>query len=319
MRHLTWICVLFFFYSCGRHSGFIKKVDPPERVSKSYTVQEFVGSRAEIIWVIDNSGSMKSFQQSVIQNMQIFIDTFAKSAKGSDWRMGLLSTDKNDHPYIGFIPYNYLESVEPNPAVRFNRAVASLGVEGGSDEESFYPIQMALTIYKDFLREGSKLFLIVVSDEKEHGNMPVDDFLQYLYTLRAPEDIATYGVLGMKEQKCGTDNYFGGRYHEFIEKTNGLMFSICSSDYGEGLAKFASDIAQKTSNSKIQLKDPPVSDTIEITYRGKRLLRGRAAEGASWNYNSVENSIHFHNLEFLVGFDLEKVKVSFEKARLPEE
>ena len=318
MNSMLGLCVLLIFCSCER-PGFIKKVRPAEVVSKSYTVQEFVGNRAEIVWVIDNSGSMRSYQEAVIQNMQIFIDSFVQSTRGSDWRMALLSTEKSELPYIGFSPYSYLESSDINPVARFNSAVKKLGINGSGPEESFYPIQMALTVYKDFLREGSKLFIIVVSDEREQGDMSVDDFLQFLYTLRDPEDIATYGVLGMKEQKCGIDNYFGGRYHEFIKKTNGLMFSICSSDYGEGLARFASDIARRTSVSKIQLRESPIVDTIEILYRGKKLPKGRDAEGGTWNYNSVDNSIHFHNLDFLAGFDLERVRVNFEKARLPEE
>ena len=318
MNHVFGLCILLVFCSCER-AGFIKKVEPPEVISKSYTVQEFVRNQAEIVWVIDNSGSMQSYQNAVIQNMQIFIDSFVQSTSGSDWRMALLSTDKSDVPYIGFLPHDYLDSSDPYPAGRFNSAVASLGIGGDYTEQAFYPIQRALSVYKDFLRENSKLFIIIVSDELEQSNGSVDDFLRFLYSLKDPEDIATYGVFAMGEQDCGYDEFAGSRYEEFTKKTNGMTFPICSSDYGKGLAAFGTDIAQKTSVSKIQLKDAPVVDTIEVVYRGKKLPKGRADEGGFWNYNFVDNTIHFHNLKFLVGFDLEQVKVNFEKAQLPEE
>ena len=314
------LSILFLFYSCER-PNFIKKVDPPTLISKSYTVREFVKNQAEIVWVIDNSGSMDEHQQSVIANMDIFMNSFVQSTKGADWRMALLSTDKDEQPYIGFLPYNYLDHTDPDAVMRFNRAVASLGTSGdASYEQAFYPIQAALSIYSDFLRENSKLFLIIVSDELEQGKVAVDDFLRFLYSLRDPEDIATYGVFSMSEDGCGMDEFIGSRYAEFIQKTNGLTFPICASDYGAGLATFGADIAQKTSVSKIQLKEAPVIETLEVIYRGKKLPKGRSEDGGYWNYNSVDNSIHFHDLEFLVDSDsVEKVRVVFEEARFPED
>ena len=319
MNYMFLFGVLFLLYSCER-PGFIKKVAPPELISRSYTVQEFVRNKAEIIWVIDNSGSMDTYQDAIIQNMQIFIDSFVQNVQGADWRMALLSTDKSESPYIGFLPTDYLDSSSPNPVLHFNHAIKRLGTNGDAvSEQVFFPIQSALILHQDFLRENSKLFIILVSDEPEQGRGSVNDFLDFLYALKDPESISTYGVFEMSEQGCGMTPFFGSRYEEFILRTNGLTFPICSGDYGVGLATFGSDIAQKTSVSKIQLEAAPVADTIEVVYQGNRLPKGRVENGGYWNYNSVDNAIHFHNLGFLQGFDLEKVRVNYEKARLLEE
>ena len=318
MKHYTLgvsiVFFLHFLHSCER-PGFIKKVDPPELVSKSYLVQEFVRNKAEIIWVIDNSGSMSTYQQSVIKNMDVFIGSFVKHSGGADWRMALLSTTKTEPPYVGFLPYDYLESSDPADAVaRFNDAVRRLGTGGHHVEEAFYPIQSALKTYRDYSRKTSKLFIIVVSDELEQGGMGVDEFLNFLYAHKAPEDITTYGVFEMTEKGCGFHDYIGTRYAEFIEKTGGLTFPICSDDYGTGLATFGKDMAYKVSVSKIELDAAPNSETIKVIYQGVEL-----SEGEYWSYNAVDNTIYFHNLDFLKGFDLEKVRVSFEKARVLDE
>ena len=318
MKYLLAFAVFVVFYSCEQPS-FIEKVEPPVFVSKSYTVQEFVRNQADIIWVVDNSGSMGAYHEAIIANMDIFIESFVQNAKGAQWRMGLLSTDVSDIPYVGFLPYNYFESSDPTPVERFNRAVKALGTNGSPTEESFRPIQNSLIRYNGFLRENSKLFIILVSDELEQGDESVSSFIEFLHELKGPDAIATYGVFEMAEKGCGREDYTGTRYAEFIQRTNGLTFPICSDDYGQGLAKFGSDIAYKISTSKIQLDAAPVVDTIEIIYQGDKLPKGRADRGGFWNYNSVDNTIIFHSLAFLKGFDLEKVRVSFEKARLLEE
>ena len=318
VNKLFGISILFLLYSCEKPS-FIKKVDPPILISKSYTVQEFVRNQADIIWVIDNSGSMREYQEAIIANMERFIDAFVKNAKGAQWRMGLLSTSKGDRPYVGFMRNDLLNSFDPDPVARFNRAVSLLGTDGDATEEAFYPIQRALHTYHDFVRETSKLFIVLVSDELEQGDQSVTDFINFLYTLKDADSIATYGVFEMSEIGCGDEEFTGSRYAEFVARTNGLTFPICSNDYGEGLAKFGADIAYKTSVSKIQLEAAPVASTIEVTYQGKQLPKGRAENGGFWNYSVFDNAIFFHNLEFLEGFDLEKVRVTFEKARLLEE
>ena len=316
-NNILWICI-FLLHSCEQ-PAFIKKVNPPEIISKSYTVQEFVRNQADIIWVIDNSGSMSEYQKAIIANMEVFIDSFVQNAKGSQWRMGLLSTSKDDRPYVGFARNDYLDSAEPDPIPRFNSAIARLGTDGDAVEQSFYPLQSALYTYNDFLRKTSKLFIILVSDELEQGRQSVVSFINFLHTLKEPDSIATYGVFEMAEIGCGDEDFVGSRYAEFINRTNGLTFPICSSDYGEGLAKFGSDIAYKTSISKIQLEAAPIASTIEVVYQGKPLPQGRSETGGFWNYSFVDNAIFFHNLDFLKGFDLEKVRVNFEKAQLLEE
>ena len=319
IRRMLWPCVFFFLFCSCERPTFVKEVDPPVLISKSYAVQEFVRNYADIIWVIDNSGSMQEFQNAVIQNMDTFMDAFVQTARGANWRMGLISTDKTEMPYIGFTFYDYLDNNSIEPVERFNQAVRRLGTSGSSDEESFLPIERAITLYPNFLRENAKLFIIIVSDEREGGDETVDDFLDFVYSLKAPEDVAAYGVFEMPERGCGQEKFIDSRYAEFIHKTNGLVFPICSPNYGKGLSEFGSDIAKRTSYSRIRLPNAPVAETIEVIYQGKKIPIGTTEEGGYWKYNPVDNYIYFHNLDFLVGFDLETVRVNFEKARRLEE
>src|SRR4051794_7209298 len=61
----------------------------------SHKIKDISGnSDVDILWVIDNSGSMKEYQQHVIINTLAFMQNFTANT-GLRWKMGLLSTDTN--------------------------------------------------------------------------------------------------------------------------------------------------------------------------------------------------------------------------------
>ena len=83
--------ILLLAVACGKESSYLYKVEDfqSQLVSERYQLSE--EGKVDIVWVIDNSGSMSSIQQSVIQNANLFIQEFTK-IRGLDWRMALVST-----------------------------------------------------------------------------------------------------------------------------------------------------------------------------------------------------------------------------------
>lgn len=299
---------------------FVRRIDtpPPIESNNSYTVQDLVAGKAEILWVIDNSGSMDSYQREVMRNMDVFIQGFTQTAAGADWRMGLISTDIGQSPFIGFTASDRLDNTDPNPVQRFNWAIQRLGQGGSNTERAFEPIQRAFTNFPDFLRQNSELFIVIVSDEREQSSGTVQDFINYLHSIRPPASISTYGIFEMSENGCGNERFQGSRYGDFITQTNGLAFPICAADYGQGLAAFGADIAQKIVVPKIYLASAPIIDTLQVLYQGAAVPGGPAEEGGFWLYNTRENAVFFHDLSFLNGPATENVQIIFEQARPPE-
>ena len=322
---ISFVLLIFFLFlsSCG-DPEFVKEVPNPPKIvfQKSYVVQKIIGDKADILWVVDNSGSMASYQKNLIHNMDTFIQSFTEISSSANWKMGLLSTDIHDGPYVGFDPTNPLDFSSIHSVERFNSAISRLGVNGDTaKEQAFGPIRRALTRNPHFLRKNSKLFIIIVSDELEQSGETVSGFLSFLHTLRAPQAISTYGIFEAKENGCGREQYEGTVYHEFIEQTNGLTFPICSLDYGTGLAAFGADIAKKIVTPKIILESPPVIESIRVTYQDKNIPSGIPSEGGYWRYDANDNSIVFHDFSFFketgeeTGEDTqETVQVYFEKS-----
>jgi hypothetical protein len=259
--------------------------------------------------VIDNSGSMGEEQSAVIQNAEIFMRKFKALAQGMNWRMGLLSTDVSQGPFLGFDPNNRLDFNTLDPVQTFRTAVASLGTGGDGTERAFEPIMQSFRRYPDFLRENAKLFLILVSDEEEQSNISVPGFVSYLTTLKKDlSNVVTFGI--MNEQQCGSA--FGGtRYDEFLQATNGKLFSICSNNYGDLLGQIGSEIGRLLVTPKILLPQRPRLSSLKVFFRGQELQAGPEETGGFWFYDYNENAIVFHSLQFASG-DNESVRVVFQ-------
>ena len=281
-------------------------------VSHYYNLEE-LAIPADILWVIDNSGSMGTYHKNLIQNMDIFINNFAHKSQLVPWKMGLLSTSSNDDPYIGFTPNNLLDSTTVNPVDKFNGAISRLGTNGDGTEKSFAPIRSTFQSYPDFLREDSRLFIIFISDEDEQSSISVEGFLEFLKSLRPLASISAYGVL--KEGNCGNSNFKGSRYDRFMmQLTRSITYSICSDDYGLVLSDLSEDIAKKLTTSKIHLTSIPIAETIQVFYDEEVIPNGIASQGGFWLYNALENTISFHDLSFLrEEDDINEIKVTFEE------
>ena len=192
-------------------------------------------TKLDIVWVLDNSGSMLDYQQGLATKVEGFLYRLqSKGKRKVDVKMGLLSTDINDLPYVGFFPYDIIHNSNPHALEQFKAAITRLGTGGSGVEQAFDPVKLALLSHP-FLREDSKLVVIVVSDEPEQSLPlhPVNprgtaSFISFLYSLRDFDSISTYGLLEMPERGCGNgDDYSRSRYDILIQATNGKAFPIC--------------------------------------------------------------------------------------------
>ena len=198
-------------------------------------------TKLDIVWVVDNSGSMVPHQNSLAETTEGFLGKLLLNAKSKlDIRMGLLSTDIHDRPYSGFMPYVPANGLTPSRMLaQFQDGINRLGIDGNAmSEEAFRPLHFALTTYS-FLREDSKLVVIVISDEEEQGNMGVGEFLSFLYSIRNYDSLSTYGLFDMSNL-YGAKGEFAklSRYKTVIQATGGTSFSIHDS-FGKSLAGIA--------------------------------------------------------------------------------
>lgn len=200
-------------------------------------------ARGDIIWVIDNSGSMDPYQQSLRANMNAFIHAFQHASYVTDWRIGVVSTDTDQQPFIGFTELDRLDSQSQDPTALFNATIQRLGTRGSNTERPFEAVQKALTTYPGFLRQDAKLFIIVLTDEDDQSQMSVAQFVGYLHGKVAPENVFTYGIYQNSAMNCGTTRI--SRNADFLQFTGGDFYCIESPDYGRMLSEIGRSINRR--------------------------------------------------------------------------
>lgn len=281
------LVVLMLVVAGCKNDKFIQQYDPwvEGRYSKTYkldtTTSENYAVDVDILWVIDNSGSMGPYQQRVIANSAAFIQQFKANSR-LRWKMGLISTDESDNPYMGFT--SPVDWTHADPGLEFNNAVAQLGTWGSGWEESFNPTLKHLNNHPNFLRPNAYFVMIIVTDEVEQSTIGTQEFINRI--VAKVGTIAKFFAYGVYTR--GSNDAWNKKNEEIVQKTSGKIYQLDSNDYGKLLSELGKDLVSKTSvvYPTILLDQKPKIDTIRVVYKGRVLL-----PGSEWMYNPEFNYI----------------------------
>ncbi len=312
---------LLIVSGCQKEGNLLHYFVPqqPQIFEFTHKLKELQGeSRADILMVIDNSGSMYEHQQNVIRNSSLFIQEFTKNQNRLDWKLGLISTDRREDPYIGFTPGKTLDKNTLDPVGDFNDAVAQLGTNGDYTERPWASVERAFEAYPQWVRNGAILVLVLVTDAEEQSEIAAKDFLKFLIQIKgSAQKILSYGVLGPTDWGCPSSDsnwkYPGTPYEEFAKAVAGKNYPLCSQDFGKNLADLGKDLVKRIQSPRIPLTMRPQPGTIRVRWKGRDLPGGPLASGGLWQYDFDLNSILFHNLDFAPD-ENEEVVILYEEA-----
>jgi hypothetical protein len=241
---------------------------------------------ADILFVIDNSGSMGVWQTALTDNFSSFISVFAVT--GIDYQIAVITTDSPD--FRGPILTDSTIDLETEFT---DQAIA--GTYGSAMEKGLHYAELTTTAGgdaepgSDFLRDDSKLIIIFISDEKDWSSKTVTEYESHFKSLKASDSmVVTHAVVGDSPSGCSSTTTtwaradYGEGYIEVSALMGGEFVSICSSDWGTDLETLAHDSILQRS---FELTDTPYEDTIVVEVDG--------AEVVDWSYNSAENSVEF--------------------------
>lgn len=322
MKRLLFIALsCSLLVSCNKDAGFVYKDNRPERefFNATFSIHEIDSrNKVDILWVIDNSGSMYDIQANIVKNAELFMKEFVKS-NYIDWKMGLLSTSLDEKPYLGFdVPFN---KSTPDPVTVFKNAVGRLGTNGDSEELVFANINKGLTELP-FMRANAHLAVIMVTDEVEQSGdrdpvkFEVNNFFNSMRALvNARYKVRFYGAFNARELRdCSSYamEYDDSPYQHLVRLGSGFEMSACVPDFGEGLSSIGKDIASLLEYPRLLLNQRPRVDTIKVTYKGEELAPGRPETGGYWYYDDEFNMIVFYNLNFSTNYEFDSVDVKFE-------
>lgn len=291
-------------------------------------VASYAPKKIDILWVIDNSGSMATSQTNLATNFASFINRF--NQYNYDFHMAVVTTDGWEKRFnssstkarirdgVGSTHSGVfvLDRDTPNISSVFVTN-AKQGTGGNGDERAFdsfrYSLQDSFNIGKNFRRNDAFLAVIIVSDEDDFSTtsssmnesysnpnlMSVASFTNFLdtYTGRTAGAPANYSVsaIAVLDSACKTqldvdanDRKIGQRYIQIANATGGIKGSLCG-NFGSTLQLISDSIIELSST--FQLARAANESTINISVDGVSVPKN-AVNG--WTYDAATISITFH-------------------------
>jgi hypothetical protein len=289
----------------------------------------------DVLLVIDNSGSMGPIQDNVIKNAKLFFEQFAKQAY-VNWKIGIISTDENQDPFLGFATSFDSSMVKPNDPASFNRvvqqfqdAVGRLGTSGSASEYTFYNIKRAVDRYngsfgESFLRANAHFVTIMISDEEEQSDRfganqydPLAFFNTMGQYISSNKILRFYGAIKHKELPgCtsggGFEPWIGSAFERIIKVSDGFVISACKDNFGNDLARIGEDIVSLVGLPILLLRRRPRVETIKVFYEDKLLPPGREEDGGLWFYEEETNTINFYGMDFVQDLENDRFYIEFD-------
>ncbi len=304
-----------------------------------------VPRKIDILWVIDNSGSMSSSQANIAANFNSFINTF--KTKNYDFQIGVTTTDAyfgyhyNNNNYSTLknnSGYSILDKNTPNLTNNFIANITQ-GTAGNGDERAFMSMEHTLQnpLNSGFKRNGSFLSVIIVSDEEDFSHYDyqnginsyyfsqnysdptmysVQHYVDFLNTFtNSSAQIKNYSVssIFVQDSACqtqlGSGRKISTRYAQISDATGGVKASLCG-NFATSLQSISDSVLALS--SVFQLDREPIESTISITVNNV-VVPQSATNG--WTYDVTTNSIAFHgnaippaDANIAVNFDPKTVK-----------
>lgn len=308
MRNLLMISLAAVgLFSCSNPSSVLGL--PPsgtagEKISDNGV--EVFDPSVDILFVIDNSGSMEHHQSDLSNNVNRFIQSFVKKS-GLDFHIGVVTTDMGDDPFGTKGPCcgvltgqpRFIERTTPNFASALSQNMI-VGIDGSSNEQSFAPVIAALSEPNlsennvGFYRPKAHLAVIFMTDAEDHSDTTVDGFMKFLIALKGDTaKVSVYGaIVPSTATNCQRDEpgVVPQRIESLLGKVSNAgnnVMSLCSPDFGDRLASLGDDLLRRV-GSLIYLNRRPVAGTIRVNF-GSQSIPADPLVG--FRYDSFRNAI----------------------------
>ena len=267
-----------------------------EQVVTQEHIQEEVAI-LDIIFVIDNSGSMGIFQGELSNQMTSFMNVFLSS--GADFHLGFITTDRGYLQCSGLICW--IDQSFATPVDWTQGVISQISVGGSAFEKG---IEMAKRFFGNtnydtggapgtsFWRDDATTVIIYVSDEPDFSIGSWTAYTGFFDNLKPDIDMMRhFAVIGDHPTGCSYQYnnilrsiQFGSGYWDMTQRYNGEWYSICATDWGNQMQDLANTV---TTRKTFPLDESdPIETSIIVKINGQVVSSG-------WIYDPTSNSIVF--------------------------
>lgn len=237
---------------------------------------------ADIIFYVDQSGSMDDDQKSLATNFSKFINQL--SVYTSNWHVMVVNDDD------GCNNSGVLTSTKADYESKFTSAVSKGG--GVWTEAGLTVTSKAVQAWDSgecndtFDRASAMLHIIMVSDEPEQSSKSWKEYVDAVIAKKGDASLVKFSAIAGPDpggcHSSGNSAEAGTGYSDAVAATGGEFLSICS-DWGTNVKTLAdATIVQQT----FPLSETPDPATIKVYKNGHEL-------SSYWSYDAANNAIVF--------------------------
>lgn len=256
----------------------------------------------DILWIIDDSGSMKNQRQTLTDNFERFIQELL--ALQVNFQIGVISSNAVDGAVLRGNT-KIINNLTPDPQQVFveNTTFPDSRTRW---EQGLRMMQLALSApningpNQGFMRPNAALAVIAVTDEDDGSWGETAYYARWLRGAKGKgnENLVSFSVIGgTTPNGCyppGESIYYGGladpafRYAAVASRTGGVVGSICNSSFETTLVQIAQ--ALNTLRRIFPLSLTPDPATLYVTVNGVVIPRNVVT---GWQYREETRSIAF--------------------------
>ena len=162
---------VFLFSLCNPFQREVLILDDPQ---VDRFVQLDASSRVDILWVVDNSGSMASSQENLAVNFDRFITYFTgQQEELLDFRMAVITTDPEEAgAFVSGQVLTQAQAVADRDSFMADfRRLVRVGTQGSGEECGLLNLSAALQRpeQRSFFRDDALLVVNILTDEPDHS------------------------------------------------------------------------------------------------------------------------------------------------------
>lgn len=286
----------------------------------------YVPRKLDVLFVVDNSGSMSSSQASLAANFPSFINFF--KTKGYDFKIAVTTSDAfygdqfvnqicslcnvNQTRFkSGTTPAIYVIEEDTLNLESVFASNVNVGTSGSGDERAFSSFKAALnsSLNTGFHRSDAYLSVIIVSDEEDFSHDDINQNESYSqptlhtvasyktflesYTGGASTTDFSVSTISILDNACrtslGAGRKVGTRYMQLADLTGGTKNSLCQ-NFDLILNNISTTIASQIVANFV-LSRTPIVTSLRILIDGI-LIQEDSDNG--WSYDSASNSVSIH-------------------------
>jgi hypothetical protein len=272
----------------GDGTGGVVLIDQEETYTQSTQTRPL-----EILWVIDDSGSMNDEQISLATNFQIFINNFVQN--NTDFKMAITTTDTSGTKGGNFITDSNIllnstqAELDPNAFINNFQNMIMVGTSGSGYEKGLKASKQSAIKHPGFFSPDSYLAIVYVSDENDQSEGNATDYINYLQVLKHNHGLTkAYSIVNTNGSGPTGNGYTQGydRYEAVSNLTNGSVSNI-NGNFSNTLLNISNEIFYLL--DKFPLANTPYDkDSIKIFVEGVEQI-------GNWDYVSSSKVITFHS------------------------